>query len=227
MKANIVYVTAIYAFGCYLSAAGADFDCMLPPRHVPIHMCCQLPNFISDDVIEQCIQFAGPRRTLPPMTKEKFMPPRTNLGSGIPAPPNSARKYGLPPAPPCLADCIFNKTELMSENSELNQMKFDEMVDEALRDNPEMATVAKASFATCANKLDEMKDKIAEKLNERRELTKIPSTRGRLNPICAPVASMIWGCVNIETFKNCPSSAWNDNEDCNASRDFFKECKKE
>ncbi|XP_067634300.1 uncharacterized protein [Eurosta solidaginis] len=98
-----------------------------------------------------------------------------------------------------------------------NLEKFEDVIDTYIADNEELATVVKDSFPTCAEHIDEIKDEVLENMREHME--KHGSHRA-----CSPFAAMMWRCMKVETYKNCPASVWNDTEECNAIRDFMTEC---
>ncbi|XP_075167972.1 odorant-binding protein 50e [Haematobia irritans] len=41
---------------------------------------------------------------------------------------------------------------------------------------------------------------------------------------CSPYASMIYGCVNAETFLHCPQEMWQNEESCNTAKNFALQC---
>ncbi|XP_054738982.1 general odorant-binding protein 68 [Anastrepha obliqua] len=210
MKATVIFFVVICVFGRYASADDASVDCTKHPRHVPPHMCCPVPDLSTDELMKQCDQYAGP----PPI------PPRG-------APPRQPHPHPHGPHPnPCLIECIFNKTEVMEESGELNQDKFKELLATAVKDNEEMAAIMEESFQTCIEKATEMKTKVADKISKDPEFAEKVANH-RLHSPCSPFSAMLMGCIKMETFQNCPTSAWNDTEECNTMRSFMKQCKRD
>lgn len=41
---------------------------------------------------------------------------------------------------------------------------------------------------------------------------------------CSPYASMVYGCVNAETFLHCPPEMWLDERLCNLAKQFAQQC---
>ncbi|XP_061394603.1 uncharacterized protein LOC133330147 [Musca vetustissima] len=41
---------------------------------------------------------------------------------------------------------------------------------------------------------------------------------------CSPYASMVYGCVNAETFLHCPPEMWQDDSSCNVAKNFALQC---
>nr|QKN21096.1 odorant-binding protein [Bactrocera correcta] len=203
MKAYFGYFVVIFVFVCHASADDETVDCTKPPRFVPPHMCCPVPDVSTDELKKQCAEYNKP-------------PPPPPMGRG--GPPKFDRPHHMHHPPPCVIDCIFNNTEVMGANGEPDVDKFSALLDTAVQDNEEMAAVMEESFETCVGMLSELKAKMAEKAS------KHPEFAGRMGN-CSPVSGMLMMCVNMETFKNCPASAWNDSTECNAARNFFKQCK--
>ncbi|XP_037950795.1 uncharacterized protein LOC119681624 [Teleopsis dalmanni] len=46
----------------------------------------------------------------------------------------------------------------------------------------------------------------------------------RLKEGCTPYASMVYGCVNAETFLNCPAKMWRNERNCNLAKSFALQC---
>ncbi|XP_017483225.1 PREDICTED: uncharacterized protein LOC108372094 [Rhagoletis zephyria] len=219
MKAIDVYSAVICAFVHYANAQDAtSVDCTKPPRYVPLHMCCPVPSLTTDELMQQCAKFAGPPQP-PPMTRSNNVPPPRPRGG--PKMRGRTHPHGLH-APPCLMECIFNQTGVIGEDGELHEDKFMELLNTVVRDNDEMMTVMEESFATCFEKATDIKAKIADKMKEdpkfAQRITK-PKFRA-----CSPFSARIMTCINFKTFQNCPTSAWNDSEECNAFRKFVMEC---
>lgn len=41
---------------------------------------------------------------------------------------------------------------------------------------------------------------------------------------CSPYASMVYGCVNAETFLHCPPEMWQNESSCNLAKSFAQQC---
>nr|XP_014095428.1 general odorant-binding protein 68 [Bactrocera oleae] len=199
MKANFGFFVVIFVFVCHASADDETVDCTKPPRHVPPQMCCPVPDISTDELKEQCAEYNKP-------------PPPPPMGRG--GPPKFNHHHH---PPPCLIECIFNNTGVMGENGEPDIDKFSALLDTVVMDNEEIAAVMEESFETCVEMLSDLKDKIAEKAS------KHPEFEDRMGK-CSPLSAVLMTCVNVETYKNCPTSIWNDNAECNASRNFFTQC---
>ncbi|XP_036332317.1 general odorant-binding protein 68 [Rhagoletis pomonella] len=208
MKASFVYFAVICVFVHYANAQDTtSVDCTKKPRHVPPHMCCPVPDLTTDELMQKCAQFAGPPPPRPPSSEEPPM-------RGHPHP------HG-PHMHPCFMECIFNQTEVIGEDGELNADKFEQLLNTVVKDDREMAIIMKESFNACSANANELKTKIAEEIEKNPEFSK-----QKFQPLCSPFSAMTMGCIKMQTFQNCPSSTWNDNEECNAFRKFIMECKK-
>lgn len=49
-------------------------------------------------------------------------------------------------------------------------------------------------------------------------------TYAKLPMGCSPLASMMYSCVNAETFLHCPAKMWKDEEHCNVAKSFAAQC---
>ncbi|XP_054091093.1 uncharacterized protein LOC105217001 [Zeugodacus cucurbitae] len=212
MRTNLGYFVVICVLGCYASAEDKSVDCTKPPPFVPLHMCCHVPDLSTIALKEQCAEFAKPP-TPPPM------------GRGGPAKVDQSHPTHMHELHlhPCLIECIFNKTEVFGENGEPDVDKFSTLVDTTVKDNKELATSMKESFGTCAKKMIVLKANIAEEKSKNPEYAE-KMAKQNMQMGCSPFGAILMDCVNMETFKNCPVSAWNDSTECNAVRDFIKEC---
>uniref|UniRef100_W8C9N6 OBP47-like domain-containing protein n=1 Tax=Ceratitis capitata TaxID=7213 RepID=W8C9N6_CERCA len=216
MKASLVYFAVIFAFAGHIKADDANnatVDCTKPPRFVPPHLCCPVPDLNTEELMEQCADYA---KLGPP-------PPPPPMGNRGPPPRGGPHRHG-PHHHPCLTECIFNQTGVLDATRELNVDKFSELLDTAVKDNEEMAAIMEESFETCSAKAAEFKVKIAEKAKDPGFAERMAQHKS-LN--CSPLAAMIMACTSMETFKNCPTSSWNDSVECNTARDFVKACKRD
>uniref|UniRef100_A0A0A1WQL0 B2 protein n=1 Tax=Zeugodacus cucurbitae TaxID=28588 RepID=A0A0A1WQL0_ZEUCU len=216
MRTNLGYFVVICVLGCYASAEDKSVDCTKPPRFIPLHMCCPVPDLSTEELMEQCAEFAKP-------------PPPPPIGRGGPAKFEHSHHHpphmrGLHPHP-CLIECIFNKTEVIGENGEPDVDKFSALLDTTVKDNEEMAAIMEEAFEECTEKASELKAKIAEKISKNPEFAEKMANH-RMQAACSPFGAMLMTCVNMETFKNCPASVWNDSTECNTVRDFINECKR-
>ncbi|XP_036332318.1 general odorant-binding protein 68-like [Rhagoletis pomonella] len=119
-------------------------------------------------------------------------------------------------------ECIFNKTEVIGEDGELQGDNFMELLKTAVKDDEEMIAVMEESYDTCFEKSTDAKAKIADKMKKDPEFAQ-RITKPKFQS-CSPFGAMIMTCINFETFQNCPTSAWNDSEECNAFRKFVTQC---
>ncbi|XP_054091096.1 uncharacterized protein LOC105216979 [Zeugodacus cucurbitae] len=199
MRTNFGYFVVILVFVCYASAEDKSVDCNKPPRYIPFHMCCSVPDLSTEELMKQCAKFDH--------SQYQHYPPHM---------------HGLHHHP-CLIECIFNKTEVISDNGEPDVDKFSALLDTTVKDNEEMAAIMEAAFETCAEKMSDLKAMIAEEMSKNPEYAE-KITNHSMQSGCSPYGAILMKCVNMETFEKCPASAWNDSTECNTVRDFIKEC---
>lgn len=83
-----------------------------------------------------------------------------------------------------------------------------------------MAAVMEESFETCIDIVSDLK----AKLSKNPEFAEKMANK-RMQAGCSPLSAVLMTCVNMETFKNCPASAWKDSAECNAALNYMKQCK--
>ncbi|XP_065369023.1 uncharacterized protein Obp50e [Calliphora vicina] len=115
----------------------------------------------------------------------------------------------------CYPDCIYRETNSLKDDGDIhieNVQKF-LTTNVEQRDKIIVPTIVE-SFRTCLTNI---------KQNMQAKGIKMFSKLTDLG--CSPYASMVYGCVNAETFLHCPPEMWQQNESsCNLAKSFAQQC---
>ncbi|XP_017053747.1 general odorant-binding protein 67 [Drosophila ficusphila] len=188
----------LLVFGFCLNAAfSADVDCSKRPPFVNPKTCCPMPEFVTAELKQKCLQF------------DVTPSPPTDSGSM-----ESKRRHHHPHPPPCLFSCIFNETGIY-QNRNLDQGKLTSYLEVVYKDSSDLQTTATQAFTTCATKVAEFEANLPS--------TRPAPPPGL--PICPHDAGHLMGCVFRNLMKNCPDSIRNDSQECTEVREFFTKCK--
>ncbi|XP_055839266.1 uncharacterized protein LOC129907194 [Episyrphus balteatus] len=112
----------------------------------------------------------------------------------------------------CYPECIYRYSGVL-QNGEVEM----ESVQKFLRNSvhggdQDIVPVIMNSFESCMKNIREQMNAIKVKM-----YAKLPDG-------CSPYSSMIWGCVNTDTFINCPEKMWKNEKECNLVKNFVKQC---
>ncbi|XP_055686051.1 general odorant-binding protein 67-like [Lutzomyia longipalpis] len=187
-----------------LYAAGAQGqDCRdLPPLRINPKECCRQPKLIDDSVFARCFENFGVRN-------RNFQPPPPPPRQGFrqSAPPRGFR--GGPPGFPssCIAECVFNSTNLSLDDPKTAA----DYIGATLQGGgAEWIPIFVEGFATC---------------------TKAASEKLRENDVdvgafdgCSPLPGAILACLHSHVFTKCPQNVWKNAPGCDQLRDFFTAC---
>ncbi|XP_023179442.1 uncharacterized protein LOC111605238 [Drosophila hydei] len=178
-----------------LSVARADVDCSKRPKFVNPMSCCPLPDFATPEVKQKC---------------QEYIVPPTESGDEQ---RRSHRHHNF--LPPCYISCIFNETDIYKDN-EVDVDALNTYLNDIFKDNAELQSIASEAATKCSSKMNEFKDKMGNRPR--------PSPPpGALK--CPHKPGFLVGCIFRKIMHNCPASIWNDNQECNDAREFFKTCK--
>ncbi|XP_037953406.1 general odorant-binding protein 67-like [Teleopsis dalmanni] len=189
-------------------AAGADVDCSKRPERMNPKTCCPVPDLITSEIKEKCKQYGGSSSESTETSNESS----SSSSSSRPRPPHHHHHHH-----PCFMSCAVNETGIMNENT-VDEAKLQNYLTSVVKVQNEMVPIITAAFKTCAARSEEFKAKM--KNNPRPS----PPPGDRMAR-CNPGSGMIMMCVFGETMDNCPSSIWNNTQQCNDMRDFMKSCK--
>ncbi|XP_060656739.1 general odorant-binding protein 67-like [Drosophila nasuta] len=125
---------SIVLLGLFLVVVSADVDCSKRPKLMNPRTCCPLPEFISDDLKQKCMEYnVAPNGELIVDNTRLHQPS------------------------PCFISCVFNKIGVY-ENQKVYIDKLNDYVQVQFKDNSEMQNLAIDSFTTCGSKISEFKD---------------------------------------------------------------------
>ncbi|KAM7346247.1 odorant-binding protein 50e isoform 2-T2 [Cochliomyia hominivorax] len=115
----------------------------------------------------------------------------------------------------CYPDCIYRETNSLKADGDINIENVQKFLTANIveRDKMIVPTIVE-SFRACLTSI---------KQNMQAKGIKMFSKLSDLD--CSPYTSMVYGCVNAETFLHCPPEMWQQNESsCNLARKFAQQC---
>ncbi|KAI8124732.1 hypothetical protein CVS40_5147 [Lucilia cuprina] len=115
----------------------------------------------------------------------------------------------------CYPECIYRETNSLQPDGDIHIENVQKFLTTNIeqRDRVIVPTIVQ-SFRTCLTNI---------KQNMQAKGIKMFSKLTDLG--CSPYASMVYGCVNAETFLHCPPEMWQQNENsCNLAKSFAQQC---
>ncbi|XP_059613465.1 general odorant-binding protein 67-like [Phlebotomus argentipes] len=172
-------------------------DCRQPPPlRINPRECCQQPKLIKDAIFADCFQrFSLKSRSARHGSARVVRSPRRGPPPGFPT--------------ACVAECVFNNTNLSVENPE----SISELLEQSPTDIQDWAPIFSEGFAACSKI-------VPEKLRE----NDVDKQIARQLDGCSPLPGAILTCLHSHVFSRCPQSAWKNVPECGQLRDFFTAC---
>uniref|UniRef100_A0A034WS89 Odorant-binding protein n=1 Tax=Bactrocera dorsalis TaxID=27457 RepID=A0A034WS89_BACDO len=193
----------------------AAFNCSEPPNlgHFDVHSCCRMPEVDLGETPAKCAAHiktlnAQARNMMNGMGGNNNNKSNTNNNNNMNNPAAEFPAY----AHICYPDCIYRETGALVEN-EFNMENVKKFLNKNVnkRDKDIIPQIAH-SFQSC---LDYIKGHMAAV--GIKSYAKLPMG-------CSPLASMMYSCVNAETFLHCPAKMWKNEEPCNVAKSFAAQC---
>ncbi|XP_054740235.1 uncharacterized protein LOC129245840 [Anastrepha obliqua] len=112
----------------------------------------------------------------------------------------------------CYAECIYRETGSMVEN-EFNMDNVEKFLNKSVsKGDKDIVPQIVRSFEACLNNIKGHLEAVGIK------------THAKLPMGCSPFASLMFSCVNAETFLNCPAKMWKNDHNCNVAKSFAAQC---
>ncbi|XP_067633883.1 uncharacterized protein [Eurosta solidaginis] len=197
-----------------------SFNCSEPPNlgFFDIQSCCRMPEIDLGEAPSKCSAYINMLKAQTINMNGVGKNNNSNKENGnnrtMDEPTQQSIKQVDYPALAhiCYPDCIYRETISMMEN-EFNMENVKKFLNKNVskRDIDVVPQIVQ-SFETCLyNIKGHMKTAGIEMF------AKLPIG-------CSPFASMMYGCVNAESFLHCPVKMWKNDYNCNMAKSFAQQC---
>ncbi|XP_012157857.1 uncharacterized protein LOC101460072 [Ceratitis capitata] len=216
---TVTYILTVLSACLIANTQAANFNCSEPPNlgHFDVHSCCRMPEIHLGEAPAKC---SAHIKTLTAQTKSQMggMKSDGQAQDGMNTANdnqnnNSHSEVEYPAyAHICYPECIYRETGSLVEN-EFNMENVKKFLNKSVnkRDKDIIPQIVR-SFESC---LDNIKSHMAAVGIK---------TYAKLPMGCSPLASMMYSCVNAETFLHCPDKMWKNDEHCNVAKSFAAQC---
>nr|QKN21209.1 odorant-binding protein [Zeugodacus cucurbitae] len=210
----LIYVLTVLSACLLAQSHAAPFNCTEPPNlgHFNIHSCCRMPEMDLGETPAKCVAYI---KTL--NAQARGMMNGMGGGNNKNNTNNNNNRNAAPAEFPayahiCYPECIYRETGSLVEN-EFNIENVKKFLNKSVnkRDKDIVPQIVR-SFESC---LDNIKGHMAAMGIK---------TYAELPMGCSPLASMMYSCVNAETFLHCPAKMWKNEEQCNVAKSFAAQC---
>ncbi|XP_017474729.1 PREDICTED: uncharacterized protein LOC108365249 [Rhagoletis zephyria] len=194
----------------------AAFNCSEPPDlgRFNIHSCCRMPEINLGEVPKKCNTYINALKLQTNIVsgKDNISQNENNKNEKSKSTPIAAEVEYPAYAHACYPECIYRETGAMVKN-EFNLENVKKFLNKSVtQGDKDMVPQIVRSFEAC---LDNIKGHMAAMGIK---------TYAKLPMGCSPIASIMYSCVNAETFIHCPAKMWKDDQPCNAAKSFAAQC---